>query len=125
MRHIGIRSCDCCGSVIDDGNKIVELGDLRLNREFQLVAYQGVDIPVTEQQFEVLELLIIRAGKLVPRVAFFISVLDEDCEDKQLDVIICRLRAKFRKVDPEFDRIPTVWGRGYTWLLPHQERLAA
>ena len=122
---IGVRSCDYCGSIVDDGRLVVELGDLVLNREFQAAKYRGQRIQLSSQQFEVLELLVQRAGRMVPRVAFFISVLDEECEEKQIDVIVCRLREKFRKVDPDFDRIETLWGRGYTWLRPDQQRVAA
>lgn len=125
MRRIGIRSCESCGQVVDDGKAEIEIGDLVINRQFQGVHYKGQRIKLTQQQFECLELLVIRAGKLVPRVAFFISILDEECDDKQVDVVVCHLRAKFKKVDPEFDRIDTLWGRGFTWLRPDQERLAA
>lgn len=125
MSRIGVRSCDSCGSIVDDGRLTVELGDLVIDREFQAVRWKGQSIRLTQQQFETLGLLVMRVGRLVPRVAFFISVLDEDCEDKQLDVIICRLREKFKAVDPEFDRISTIWGRGFAWLRVDQERLAA
>src|SRR4051812_1976221 len=120
---MSVRSCECCGSIVDDGKLVIEIGDLVLNREFQTVAYQQQPIRLTSQQFGVLELLAMRSGRLVPRYAFFIAVLDEECEDKQVDVIVCRIRDKFRKVDPAFDRISTLWGRGYTWLRPNQERL--
>lgn len=122
---IGLRSCDCCGTVLDDGRSILQIGDLTINRVFQGVSWKDQVISVTRQQFEVLELLAIRAGRLVPRTAFFISVLGEDVDNKQIDVIVCRLRFKFRAVDPAFDRIYTSRGRGYAWFLADQERLAA
>lgn len=125
MTHIGLRSCDCCGSILDDGRLVIELGDLTLNRQFRSVTYRSVPVHLTQQQFDVLELLVLRVGKLVPRSAFFIAVLDEDLDDKQLDVIVCRLRAKFRAADPAFDRILTSWGRGYSWLRSDQDALAA
>lgn len=122
---IGLRECECCGSILDDGHPVVELGDLRMDRQFQSVLYRNRMIRLSRQQFEVLELLVTRAGKPVPRSAFFISVLDEDCEDNQLSVVVHRLRAKFKTVDPEFDRIQTLRGRGFSWLRPDQEKLAA
>jgi DNA-binding response OmpR family regulator len=125
VTRVGVRSCDCCGSIIDDGRLVIEQGELVINREFQAVSWRGQKIRMTSQQFQCLELLVLRSGRLVPRYSFFISILDEDCDDKQLDVIVCRLRDKFKKVDPEFDRLSTIWGRGFTWLRPDQERLAA
>lgn len=125
MTQIGLRSCDCCGSIVDDGRLRIELGDLTLDRQFGAAVWKGQRVRMTQQQYQCLELLVLRAGKLVPRVAFFISVIDEDCEDKQLDVVICRLRGKFKQVDATFDRISTIWGRGFTWLRPEQEYLAA
>jgi DNA-binding response OmpR family regulator len=125
VTRVGIRECECCGTIIDDGRAVVELGELFMDRQFHAVTWKGQRVHLTRQQFEVLELMVTRAGKLVPRTAFFISILPEECEDNQLSVIVCRLRAKFAKVDPDFDRISTIRGSGFSWLLPEQERLAA
>ena len=125
MTSIGLRSCDCCGSVIDDGRKVIEIDGLTLNREFEGAAFKGERIELSQQQFQVLELLVMRAGKMVPRTAFFISIFNEEVNDRQLDVVICRIRHLFKQVDPTFDRIFTSRGRGYAWLLRDQERLAA
>jgi DNA-binding response OmpR family regulator len=32
-----------------------------------------------------------------------------------VDVFICKLRDKFKQVDPDFNHIETVWGEGYKW----------
>jgi two-component system response regulator ChvI len=110
------RCCTECGTVIDSGQARLVRGPLWLDRALRRVTWRGTDIHLTAQEFEVLELLAQREGRLVQGFAFFnAEIFDEDTDDKIVDVIICKIRAKFRAVDPSFDALVTHWGDGYRW----------
>ena len=38
-----------------------------------------------------------------------------DVDDRTIDSHIKRIRKKFRKIDPEFNAIHTLYGSGYQW----------
>lgn len=120
---VELKCCSECGTVLDNGSSALELDDLVLNRVLQRVTWQDHAVRLTGQQFEILELLAQRAGRVVQRWAFFINVLDEECEDNQLAVIISKIRKAFRAVDPEFDRLETFWGSGFRWRREGQTPL--
>jgi len=45
-----------------------------------------------------------------------IAYRDElDVDDRTIDSHIKRIRKKFRKIDPEFKSINTLYGSGYKW----------
>lgn len=110
------RCCTECGTVIDSGEAQMISGPLLMDRALRRVNWRGHELHMTPQEFEVLELLVTREGRIVQSWAFFAcDIFDEDVEDKIVDVIICRLRSKFAAVDPEFNAIHTHWGEGFRW----------
>jgi DNA-binding response OmpR family regulator len=40
---------------------------------------------------------------------------ESDNPDNCVDVLLCRAKAKFRAIDPNFDRIETIHGQGIRW----------
>ncbi len=110
------RCCSECGTVIDSGSAKMTSGPLLIDRALRRANWRGHEIHFTAQEFDVLELLVTREGRVVQGWAFFAcDIFDEDTEDKIVDVVICRLRAKFRGVNPEFNAIHTHWGEGFRW----------
>lgn len=110
------RCCIECGTVIDSGEARLIRGPLTIDRALRFTTWRGQDIHLTGQEFGLLELLAQREGRLVASHAFFnAEVFDEDTDDKIVDVIVCKVRAKFKAVDPDFDALVTHWGEGYRW----------
>jgi DNA-binding response OmpR family regulator len=109
------RCCSECGTVLDSGEAKLVRGPLTLDRALRRVVWRGVDIHFTKTEFEIVDLLAQREGRIVQHWAFFIDIIDEDVEDKILDVYVCRIRSKFVDVDPAFDLIQTIWGEGLLW----------
>jgi DNA-binding response OmpR family regulator len=92
----------------------LQVGDLTLDPESHQASRAGVAIALTRTEFNLLERLMVRAGKVVPRGTLIESVwgFDRDIEDNTLDAFIRLLRLK---VDQEGQPklIVTVRGVGY------------
>jgi DNA-binding response OmpR family regulator len=93
----------------------LQVGDLSLNSATREVARSGTPITLTRTEYGLLEHLMDRAGKVVPRQRLIESVwgYDRDIEDNTLDAFMRLLR---NKVDGEgrSKLIHTIRGVGYT-----------
>jgi DNA-binding response OmpR family regulator len=97
----------------------IRLGRLRVSEQAREVWLDGVAVPMTTQEFELLSLLARRAGQLVSRDDVFRSVrgIDYNGIDRSIDVRISKLRRKLGDHADAPTRIKTVWGKGYL-LVP-------
>jgi DNA-binding response OmpR family regulator len=93
---------------------ILQVGDLSLNSATREVARNGMKVTLTRTEYGLLEHLMDRAGKVVPRRRLIESVwgYDRDIEDNTLDAFMRLLR---NKVDVEgcTKLIHTIRGVGY------------
>ena len=94
---------------------ILQTGDLVLNPASHQVTRGEREIHLSPTEFRLLELLMRRSGRVVPREAIVEAVwdFDHDVEENTLDTFIRLLRSK---VDRDHDQkfIQTVRGIGYT-----------
>lgn len=94
---------------------VLQIDDLVLNPASHLVKRGEREIHLSPTEFRLLELLMRRSGRVVPRNAIVEAVwdFDHDVEENTLDTFIRLLRSK---IDREHDRklIQTVRGIGYT-----------
>jgi two-component system response regulator MprA len=92
----------------------LQVADLILDPESREVSRAGVSIALTRTEYNLLERLMYRAGKVVPRRTLIESVwgFDRDIEDNTLDAFVRLLR---QKIDREgmSKLILTVRGVGY------------
>jgi two-component system response regulator RstA len=97
----------------------VTLGTLRISDTSREVWLDGVPVPLTTQEFELLSLLAHRAGELVSRDEVFRSMrgIDYDGLDRSIDGRVSKLRRKLGDDAAAPTRIKTVWGKGYL-LVP-------
>ena len=88
----------------------IGLGDLSVNRERHQVIFKGIEIFLTKKEFQLLELLISKPGKVFTRDEILINVWGSDIiiGDRTIDVHIRKLREKIGD-----HRISTVKGIGY------------
>ncbi|GAB3774870.1 two-component system response regulator TcrA [Nocardioides ginsengisegetis] len=93
---------------------VVQVGDLSLDREGRRVHRGGTEITLSAREFDILELLMSRAGRLVTRFTILDEVWDGDTDVRSnvIDVHVAALRAK---IDRPFgtDTIRTLRGSGY------------
>ena len=94
---------------------VLEVGDVRLDASRRELTVRGELVPIPRKEFELLEALMSRAGRVVTRESLLDQVwgLDYVGDTKTLDVHVKRLRSKV-EVDPSSPRyITTVRGVGY------------
>ena len=106
------------GRVAADDNHVLEGGDVRLDVERVEVTVRGEPVHLTRKEFEVLELLMRNAGRVLPRDTLMDQVWGTDYfgDTRTLDVHIKRLRAKC-EIDPHDPKhLVTVRGIGYKFV---------
>ena len=99
--------------------QIIILGNLRLDclrHECEWKAKSLLE-PLTTTEFKIIKELVERPGIVKSRDRLMeIAYRDElDVDDRTIDSHIKRIRKKFRKIDPEFKSINTLYGSGYKW----------
>jgi two-component system response regulator RegX3 len=104
------------------GDEVLASGDLVLDPDRHEVTIGGLPLDLPLKEFEVLQLLLERAGRVVTRDQLIDEVWGHDYvgDTKTLDVHIKRLRSRV-EVDPSSPtRILTVRGVGYKLVIPER-----
>ena len=99
---------------------VLEVGDVRLDPERHEVVVRGDEIALPLKEFEVLELLLDNAGRVLTRETLIDRVWGPHYvgDTKTLDVHIKRLRAKVEDDPSHPTRITTIRGLGYRYEKP-------
>jgi len=94
---------------------VLQVGDLVVNPASRLVMRGEREVHLSPTEFRLLELLMRRSGRVVPRDAIVESVwdFDHEVEENTLDAFIRLLRSKVDRDHPH-KLIQTVRGVGYT-----------
>ncbi len=94
---------------------VLEVGDLRLDAERHEVHLGGSMVNLPLKEFELLELLMANAGRVLPRETLIDRVWGPHYvgDTKTLDVHVKRLRAKIEDDPSQPLRITTIRGLGY------------
>ena len=93
---------------------IIQIGDLKIDREKYIMNYQGNDIILARKEFELLALLASKPGKVFLRNEILNQVWGTEVivGDRTIDVHIRKIRQKLG-----LDCITTVKGVGYKFEL--------
>ncbi len=96
---------------------VLEVGDVRMDVERHEVCVRGDVVPLPLKEFELLELLLTNAGRVLTREVLIDRVWGTDYvgDTKTLDVHIKRLRAKVEPDPANPVRITTIRGLGYKY----------
>jgi two-component system response regulator RegX3 len=99
----------------DDDHGVVEAGTVRMDTERHSVAVRGTEVPMPLKEFELLELLMRNAGRVLTRGQLIDRVWGSDYfgDTKTLDVHIKRIRSKIEDEPSEPKLLLTVRGLGY------------
>lgn len=78
----------------------------------------GPPIYATGKEFDIFLILALCKGKACSRTSILESVyssfsIDEQPDDKIIDVLVSKLRTKLAAVVPDYNIICTIWGTGY------------
>ena len=104
----------------DEAGETIEVDGLRLDPERHEVHLRGDLLPLPLKEFELLELLMGNAGRVLTRETLIDRIWGPNYvgDTKTLDVHIKRLRAKVEEDPSKPSRITTVRGLGYKFENP-------
>jgi two-component system response regulator RegX3 len=114
MRAVLRRSSS--GPIRDD-TEVVEIGDVRLDSARREVIVRGGPVALPRKEFELLEVLMQQAGRVVGRDQLISEVWGADYvgDTKTLDVHVKRLRSKIESDPGHPTRLTTIRGVGYRY----------
>ena len=94
---------------------LLEAGTVRMDVDSHTVTVEGTVVPMPLKEFELLELLLRNAGRVLTRGQLIDRVWGSDYfgDTKTLDVHIKRIRSRIEKVPSEPTMLVTVRGLGY------------
>lgn len=97
-----------------EDSDVIQIGDLKIDREKYIINYQGNDIILARKEFELLALLASKPGKVFLRNEILNQVWGTEVivGDRTIDVHIRKIRQKL-----DLDCITTVKGVGYKFEL--------
>jgi two-component system response regulator RegX3 len=102
------------------GAPVLEVGDVSLDPERHEVRVRGAEVALARKEFELLELLLRNAGRVLTRDALMYHVWGSDYvgETRTIDTHVKRLRAKIEDDPGRPARITTIRGVGYRYEVP-------
>jgi two-component system response regulator RegX3 len=105
---------------LDSSGEALEVGDVALDPERHEVVIRGSTVQLPLKEFELLELLLDNAGRVLTRETLIDRVWGSDYvgDTKTLDVHIKRLRSKVEDDPSNPSRIVTIRGLGYKFESP-------
>ncbi len=95
--------------------KVIQSGSLAVNIDSHTVKIDSRSIHLTNKEYQVLELLVLRKGKIVAKRTLLDHLyggMDEP-DIKIIDVFVCKIRKKLAPAGGGESYIETHWGRGY------------
>jgi two-component system response regulator RegX3 len=100
---------------ISSDEEVLEVGDVRLDRARHEVMVRGEVVPLTLKEFDLLEVLLENAGRVVTRDLLIDQVWGHHYvgDTKTLDVHVMRLRARIEETPSAPSRLVTIRGLGY------------
>ena len=97
-------------------DNVIKVGRMTINLNTKKVFIDDTLVPLTAKEYALVELLALKKGGTVSKESFLSQVyggMDEP-EIKIIDVFLCKIRQKIKKITGNETYIHTVWGRGYT-----------
>jgi DNA-binding response OmpR family regulator len=97
------------------GEEVLERGALRIDPGRRMVVRDGVEIPLTSLEFDLLHHLARKPGRVYGRAALLDQVWGEGrvVDERSIDSLVRRLRRKLEPDPGHPTYVQTVWGAGY------------
>ncbi len=101
----------------DNKDKIITHGPLSLDDARHLSTWNGQPVNLTVTEYLLLKALATKPGHVKNRDQLINTAYGENIyvDDRTIDSHIKRVRKKFKKIDPDFDEIETLYGIGYKY----------
>jgi len=96
-------------------DELIRVGGLEVRPQARRAVWQETDLDLTTTEFDLLEILAARAGRVQERAGLVRELrgIDFTSIDRSVDVIVSRLRRKLEQAGASGDLIRTVRGIGY------------
>src|SRR3954451_10815678 len=110
------------GSGSPSAPEIVSVGDVELDPATRTVRLEGKPVDLTSVEFNLLEVLLREAGRVVPRERLVNAVLSRKFSpfDRSIDMHVSKVRKKLGDTDAD-EHIKTVRGVGYIFARPREK----
>ncbi len=120
MRAVLRRRASETATALATNGEALTVGDVALDPERHEVVIRGAAVQLPLKEFELLEILLANAGRVLPRETLIDRVWGTDYvgDTKTLDVHVKRLRAKVEPDPSAPTRIVTIRGLGYKYEVP-------
>jgi two-component system response regulator CpxR len=101
---------------------ILRVGDIELDPATRTVRHGGEPVDLTSVEFNLLEVLLREAGRVVTREQLVSAVLSRKFSpfDRSIDMHVSKVRKKLGDVNGEEEHIKTVRGVGYILARPRE-----
>jgi two-component system response regulator CpxR len=101
---------------------IVRVGEIELDPATRTVRHEGKPVDLTSVEFNLLEVLLREAGRVVPRERLVNAVLSRKFSpfDRSIDMHVSKVRKKLGDTDSD-EHIKTVRGVGYIFARPREK----
>lgn len=104
------------------GPDIVRVGDIELDPATRSVRHRGEAVELTSVEFNLLEVLLREAGRVVTRERLVYAVLSRKFSpfDRSIDMHVSKVRKKLGDSEDGIEHIKTVRGVGYIFTRPRE-----
>jgi two-component system response regulator CpxR len=106
----------------DRGPDLVRVGDIELDPATRSVRHHGEPVDLTSVEFNLLEVLLREAGRVVTRERLVYAVLSRKFSpfDRSIDMHVSKVRKKLGDAEGGIEHIKTVRGVGYIFTRPRE-----
>ena len=120
-----LRRTRADGSGAASAPDTVSVGDVELDPATRTVRLEGKPVDLTSVEFNLLEVLLREAGRVVPRERLVNAVLSRKFSpfDRSIDMHVSKVRKKLGDTDSD-EHIKTVRGVGYIFARPREKAKA-
>ena len=103
--------------------EILRIGDIELDPATRTVKHGGEPVDLTSVEFNLLEVLLREAGRVVTREELVSAVLSRKFSpfDRSIDMHVSKVRKKLGDLNGEVEHIKTVRGVGYIFARPREK----
>jgi two-component system response regulator CpxR len=108
--------------LVPSAPEIVRVGEIELDPATRSVRRDGEPVDLTSVEFNLLEVLLREAGRVVPRERLVNAVLSRKFSpfDRSIDMHVSKVRKKLGDTDAD-EHIKTIRGVGYIFARPREK----
>jgi two-component system, OmpR family, response regulator CpxR len=116
-------SADPKGKGMPRPPEILRIGDIELDPATRTVKHGGQPVDLTSVEFNLLEVLLREAGRVVTREELVSAVLSRKFSpfDRSIDMHVSKVRKKLGDLNGDVEHIKTVRGVGYIFARPREK----